>query len=302
MPYETGIVRRVLTQYVMAWACITLLRIGNYLVYAILFDIILPFRLLAAGAVIDFLFVMIINLGFMGAYFIEQYKLSNIREEALRREHTEVRFHNLKNQLNPHFLFNSLTSLNSLIFIDQKMASKFLQQLSRVYRYVLSHKEDELVPLQEEIQFVKNYVHLLETRFDGAFEVKFEIDPRSLGWGIVPVTLQVLIENAVKHNTMSKDEPLKISIFTSAEGQLTVSNNLQRRPMVHTSNKIGLENMRSLYQYFSNKPINIFEVNNSFNVCLPLLPLLAPVEVRPAETPAMTKKQYIKAAVPDAAI
>jgi two-component system, LytTR family, sensor kinase len=211
-----------------------------------------------------------VNLGFFTLYFIDRWKDSLIKAERLEKEKSQVQFDNLKNQLNPHFLFNALTSLNSLIFDNQELASQFLQQLSKVYRYVLQNKDKNFVLLPTELDFIAHYVQLLETRFQGALKINFEISDEAKEKAIVPVTLQILIENAIKHNVVDKDRKLFIEVLTVGD-YLVVSNNLQARKTVETSNKVGLENLKSLYKFLTDKPVIIEPTPDRFYVKVPLL-------------------------------
>jgi LytS/YehU family sensor histidine kinase len=206
----------------------------------------------------------------VGAHFFQEWKKAIIRNERLQKERALVQFDNLKNQLNPHFLFNSLTSLNSLIFENQQLASDFLQQLSKVFRYVLQNKEKELVSLETEVNFIQNYISLLQTRFYGSLQIQMEIAPKDMLKQIVPVTLQILIENAIKHNIVNEQNPLTIRIF-STEEYLHIRNNLQKKSIIETSNKMGLENMKTLYGFLSQKQVEITEEADFFEVKIPLL-------------------------------
>ena len=191
--------------------------------------------------------------------------------ERLEKEKSQVQFDNLKNQLNPHFLFNALTSLNGLIFENQGLASQFLQHLSKVYRYVLQNKDKNFVPLQTELDFIENYVFLLRTRFQQALgQLQFDISEAGRERAIVPVTLQILIENALKHNIADVERPLKVEVMTIGD-YFVVSNNLQLRKLVETSNKQGLENLRSLYQFLTKKPVIVEQTDDRFAVKIPLL-------------------------------
>ena len=188
----------------------------------------------------------------------------------MQREQAMVKYDALRNQLNPHFLFNALTSLNSLIFDNQQLASDFLQQLSKVYRYVLQHKEKETVALSTELEFVDSYTFLLKTRFDSGIEVNIDLSEEAKEKQIVPATLQILVENAVKHNIVSSANPLVISI-TEYDSYLLLGNNVNKKAQVETSNKQGLENLKSLYSYLIDKPIDIVETNEIFTVKIPLI-------------------------------
>jgi len=226
---------------------------------------------------VDFVIVVAVNLAYFGVYFFDQWKMKILETERLakekaltQKEHARVQYDNLKNQLNPHFLFNSLASLNSLIFENQELASQFLQQLSKVYRYVLENKDRELVSLQTETKFIQHYLMLLKTRFGDGFITDIQIESGKEGKSIVPITLQILIENALKHNKVGEASPLRVCIRTEGDF-LIVSNNLQKKTMVETSNGMGLENMRTLYEYLSPNPIEILEEEKKFTIKVPLL-------------------------------
>jgi len=192
------------------------------------------------------------------------------KAQLLEKEKAVVQFENLKQQLNPHFLFNSLTSLRSLIRVDGKSAVNFLDGLSTTYRYLLKSDENELVSLEDELNFVKTFSQLQKTRFKEGLKLNFCIDPVYYDKLIAPVTLQNLIENAIKHNTTDEESPLVIDMYIE-DGYIAVRNNLQRYRIVETSNKRGLASMRSLYKYFSDKPLIVSEEEKYFIVKIPLI-------------------------------
>jgi two-component system, LytTR family, sensor kinase len=212
----------------------------------------------------------VINLGFFTFYFIDRWKDSLTHAHQLEIEKSQVQFDNLKNQLNPHFLFNALTSLNSLIFENQQLASEFVHQLSRVYRYVLQNKDKNFVLLTTELDFIKSYVKLVETRFAGGLAINFDIQNDAREKAIVPVTLQILIENALKHNIVDKEKPLTIDIITVGD-YIVVSNNMQLKTKIDTSNKQGLDNLRSLYKFLTENPVIVEQTDNRFYVKIPLI-------------------------------
>ncbi|MBX2920466.1 MAG: histidine kinase [Ferruginibacter sp.] len=202
----------------------------------------------------------------------QQKQVYQLKEkaQALEKEKAQINYETLKQQLNPHFLFNSLTSLNSLIDADPKAASEFLGSLSKTYRYILKNRDTETVSLADEIRFAENYVKLQQTRFEKGFDVHINIPEEYHHRKIVPVTLQNLIENAIKHNIIDEESPLVVNIFVE-EDMLVVKNNLQKKKFVETSNRQGLANMQSLYRYLSNRSVDITETNNSFTIHIPLL-------------------------------
>jgi len=192
------------------------------------------------------------------------------KAESLEKEKTMIQYESLKQHLNPHFLFNSLTSLRSLIKSDSKAAAGFLDGLSKVYRYVLKSGAQELVLLQDEIGFVTTFAELQQVRFGDGLKVDIQVNDTDKGRFIAPVVLQNLVENAIKHNTTSTDEPLQIEIFTT-DGYIVVRNNLQRYRIVETSNKSGLASLIKLYSFYTDKHIEILEDDHFFTVRIPLL-------------------------------
>lgn len=197
------------------------------------------------------------------------YRLQ-MQATRLERDKTQIQYQNLINHLNPHFLFNSLTSLNSLIVSSPREASTFLRKLSIIYRYILQNKDKELVTLDEELAFVQHYTDLQTTRFEGGICFEIAVPETDRHRRIVPVTLQNLFENAIKHNTLSDESPLVIRVYTEAD-DLIVTNNLQRKRFVETSNKQGLASLQSLYRYLNRRPVTISETATTFMVRVPLL-------------------------------
>lgn len=166
----------------------------------------------------------------------------------LQKENLQSQYDVLKQQVNPHFLFNSLNVLTSLIKLEPDLAEKFSEQLSKVYRYVLENKDNELVDLNTELNFLDAYFFLLNIRFVGKLTVNLHIPDENRTDRIIPLAMQLLIENAIKHNVMSKQNPLKIDIFVDADGYLNVNNNLQERPSQIISTGVGLKNILNRYQ------------------------------------------------------
>jgi two-component system, LytTR family, sensor kinase len=270
LPFKVDITRRIAVQLLSGAAYALTLRFVLYETGEPYLPVKLDSMFLAATWILYILASFLVNSIFIIDYFIDQWKVSLVKAERLEKEKTQVQFDNLKNQLNPHFLFNALTSLNSLIFENQGLASQFLQHLSKVYRYVLQNKEKNFVTVQTELDFIQNYVFLLRTRFESALTITFRVHDNSKDKAIVPVTLQILIENALKHNVVDKERPLSIRIETNDE-YLVVSNNLQVRKLVETSNKQGLENLKSLYAFLTDKPVQIESSDAQFSVSVPLV-------------------------------
>jgi hypothetical protein len=270
LPFKDNIPRRIAVQMILGAAYALLMRFFLYEFGEPYLTLKLDSMFVAATWFLYVLASILINAIFVIDFFIDQWKSSLVRAERLEKEKTQVQFDNLKNQLNPHFLFNALTSLNSLIFENQGLASQFLQHLSKVYRYVLQNKDKNFVTVQTEMDFIQNYVFLLRTRFESALTISFSVHEHSRDKAIVPVTLQILIENALKHNVADRHRPLSIRIETN-DDYLVVSNNLQVRKLVETSNKQGLENLKSLYAFLTDKPVQIELSDTRFSVSIPLV-------------------------------
>jgi LytS/YehU family sensor histidine kinase len=176
----------------------------------------------------------------------------------------------LKNQINPHFLFNNLSVLSSLVYQDQDKSVEFINQLSKVYRYLLDNQSSELVTVEKELVFIQSYIFLLHIRFDRNLHILTDIRKEDLGRFIPPMALQILIENAIKHNEASSEHPLSISVVSDGE-QLIVTNNLQLRPQHEPSSQTGLQNIKDRYRFFTETPVAVLENELSFIVKIPLL-------------------------------
>jgi two-component system LytT family sensor kinase len=191
-----------------------------------------------------------------------------IQEEQFKRQALSLQFDALKNQVNPHFLFNSLNVLTSLVETDPPLAVRFIKQLSDVYRYVLEHKDKELIELETELQFVNAFVYLQKIRFDSNLVV--DISLNGTKGRIIPLSLQMLVENAIKHNVISTEKPLNIAI-SSENGYLVVTNNLQKKKVIQDTGSIGLNNIRERYAFFSKLAVVVEETDEMFKVKLPLI-------------------------------
>jgi len=191
--------------------------------------------------------------------------------QLLQQENLRIQYESLKNQVNPHFLFNSLNVLTSLIRLDPGLAEKFTEQMAKVYRYVLEHRDEDMVSLRSEVDFISSYTFLLEIRFLDKVKVDVRIPDSKMGLSIPPLALQLLIENAVKHNSFSKKQPLVIEIYTDDNNYLTVVNNLQKREMKIEGTKVGLMNIASRFRHLTEKPPFFGEQGNQFVARVPLL-------------------------------
>ena len=192
------------------------------------------------------------------------------RAETLQKEFAQVRLQALKNQVNPHFLFNSLSVLSTLVHVNADQSEKFILQLSKAYRYILDQKDAELVSLRSELEFLDAYFFLMQIRFDKKILLQKEIGGDPNEYQLPPLTLQLLVENAVKHNKMSLQQPLCIELTTGA-GDLTVTNNINKREQPENSTGIGLENIKSRYAMLGREGVKIMASDTTFKVLIPLI-------------------------------
>lgn len=275
MPYDKGIIKRLLLQILFNLAFIIVASRIMFLIGRgmLPLDTIIEKEATnlaqLAGIASEILIVTLLNVIHFAKYSLQKWRENALRATNLEKEKSQVQFDNLKNQLNPHFLFNSLTSLDSLIHENPTLASEFLRQLAKVFRYVLQNKEKGLVSLETELNFIKNYVALLHTRFGESLSINFNISDEVLDLQIAPVTLQILIENALKHNIVNQANPLIINIFNQ-EKFLFIENPIQHKKQVETSNGQGLNNLKSLYSFLSEKEV-LIEQNEVFKVQIPLI-------------------------------
>lgn len=201
--------------------------------------------------------------------FFKNWKLSVVNEELLKREKLALEYEALKNQVNPHFLFNNLTALSSLVYKDADKAAKFIDELAKIYRYVLQHKNQDIVELSSEVNFIRSLAYLYKIRHNEDLIVEINLSD-STGKYIIPLALQLTVENAIKHNVISSAKPLKIHIFEE-NGFVVVKNNLQPKIMVSSSNKVGLENIKTRYKYVTGKELNVIKTDWEFIVKIPIL-------------------------------
>lgn len=211
----------------------------------------------------------IISLFMHGRGFLKSWKLAEIEAEKAKQESIRANYESLKNQVNPHFLFNSLNALTNLVYEDQDKAAKFIKQLSEVYRYVLDSRNKEVVSMDEELSFLDSYLFLQQIRFGDKLKIENELKP--MKGNIPPLALQMLVENAIKHNEVSQEHPLIIRLYANGSN-LFVSNNLKyKSKSISESVGVGLENIRRRYEFLSDLPVVIEKDEKNFVVRLPIL-------------------------------
>lgn len=222
---------------------------------------------LLVGFSVNLIFVTLYEVD----YVVERLKESMMEKETIKQQALQHEFDSLKNQVNPHFLFNCFNTLSSLITEDKEKAEVFLNELSKVYRYLLRNNEDGLSTVENEVKFIRSYYGLLRTRHGEAVQMTINIDKRYSQYLLPSLTLQLLVENVVKHNMLAKSQPLVIEIFTTAGNKLVVNNNLQRRAVKAPSNKVGLENIKAKYELLNQPGFQVMEDGKNFTVVLPLI-------------------------------
>lgn len=220
------------------------------------------------------LFAMFVNGVYEVLFLFEKLTKAKVEKEKYQKSVVLSRLENVKNQINPHFLFNTFNALSDLIEVNPSKASHLILELSDVYRYVLLVRDKNWVSLQKEYEISKSFIEILKVRYEDNIQFECNIEKQYNNWNIPPLSVQMLIENAIKHNEISTEKHLKLNIYTENE-HLVVSNNLQRRKNLNNSNGIGLNNIKMRYQYLLKKEVIIEEKDNSFTVKLPLIKIIS---------------------------
>ncbi len=202
-------------------------------------------------------------------FFYNQWAESLQRFQKLKEEKLIFQYETLKSQVNPHFLFNSLNSLSALVKTDPDLSEEFILKLSSVYRYILENQEKETIPLSTELEFVQNYFALQKIRDGEKIKLKVKINEAD-HLNVLPVSLQLLVENALKHNSATRNQPLEITIHKEGIDKLVVRNNLQAKMQLNSSSGIGLKNLNERSRLILNREIEIFESHDEFVVKIPV--------------------------------
>lgn len=214
---------------------------------------------------------IIITFFMNGRAFLFKWRQAIRDAESLKRETLSAQYESLKNQVNPHFLFNSLNTLTNLVYVDQDKAARFIKQLSEVYRYTLETKNKEVISLEEELRFLNSYVYLQQIRCGEKLKIDLQLD--GFKSGVAPMAIQMLVENAIKHNAMSDKLPLRI-LVRAEDDYLVVENNIQPKSVIESDNNgIGLDNIRKRYSFLTDKPMFVENDGKIFRVKLPATPL-----------------------------
>jgi hypothetical protein len=230
---------------------------------------VVPPNFLVVGNIMkDLIVLLIVLLSTSLLHSISERQLILLENERLIADNIRIRYEVLKNQVDPHFLFNSLNTLDGLIGVDDDRAHEYLQNLSQVLRYAIGNKE--IMHLDEELDFTESYAHLMKIRYGENIQIKYDISEKYRNWYIMPISLQLLVENAIKHNVISNKYPLVINVETTPLDSITVSNIIQRKKDTEPGEGIGLANLTERYQLLFRKEVAI-TMTDVFSVEIPLI-------------------------------
>lgn len=207
-----------------------------------------------------------------GLLFLQKWKRAIVEQEKLKQEQARSELITLRSHLSPHFLFNNLNILSSLIEVENHAAQEYLDRFAEVYRYVLKNRDVELIALREEMQFLDSYNYLLHQRFSNGLQIDIQVEDHYREYFVPPLALQMLLENALKHNKLSEEQALEVKVFASEGPVLIIQNNLQPRAVPeHEKTGMGLENIRRRYLLSTHQNIDITQSESIFRVTLPLI-------------------------------
>jgi two-component system LytT family sensor kinase len=266
--------KRIVLEFVFSTLFAIIVTYGIFMIFNFLFDFnnTIPNKALSlfSNMIISVVVNLIVFTVIEAIEWFNKWKLLHIESEQLKREKAESSYAALKNQVNPHFLFNSLNSLSSLIRVSPEKAIEFVDNFSRIYRYVLDVNDKLVVELKDELTFLNSYYFLQKIRFGNNLTIEVQVEAQKLNQYILPLSIQLLIENAIKHNEISSEYPLMISVFSEGDF-LWVKNNLQKKVSTENSTGIGLCNIIQRYSHITEtKPVFYIE-NNQYIAKIPLL-------------------------------
>jgi LytS/YehU family sensor histidine kinase len=225
-------------------------------------------QLIVANGWGSIIFVPVFSIYF-SLHFLRHWRKSELEMERYQKENMRSRLDSLKNHLDPHFLFNNLNILASLIDKNKEASKEFIHKFAEVYRSILKSTSDDLILVSEEMDFIQSYIYLIKTRFEENIQFQVSVSNRSRGKMLPPLTIQMLVENAIKHNVITETLPLVISL-SEEQGYLVVANSLNKS-LNETLSGTGISNIRKRYAHFTDKPVEISEANGKFEVRIPLL-------------------------------
>lgn len=247
---------------------------GSYFIFKILFtnDPPSPSQIFAVNLYSVLVILPAFSIYYV-MYFMKEWKKSKVESEALQKESVKSQLLSLKNHLDPHFLFNNLNILSTLIEKGEENSTEYLNKFAEVYRYMLQNNNKELILLSDELEFIQSYLQLIKMRFRNALRFDVDIPTEKLELTIPPLTIQMLIENCVKHNALNESNPLNIDIKYIDDDYLLIQNNITARKVKFQSNGSGLQNIKNRYSFFTDKPVSIENNGAHFKVLVPLIEL-----------------------------
>ncbi len=225
---------------------------------------------------IDFFRALLLGAAIVGFnifyHSVQQKKELEQKMNRLQKEAMVSKYKSLRDQISPHFLFNSLNTLTSLMYEDRDLASDFVSRLASSYRYILEHREEDLVSLEKELHFMDSFIFMMNVRHEEALKINIEIDVNTKQYLIPTLTLQMLLENALKHNYYSKERPMQVKIYSVGKVGLVMENSLRKRVPEEESTKLGLKNIQKRYAFYTRQEVAVEEDKDIFKVTMPLLP------------------------------
>lgn len=273
LPWDKNITKRILTEIVLVFSytstaqyILILIFKGSIVYQEVEWTSAFVAEQILFGNTVTLIVVAILE----GEYFLRKWRESLVNAERLKTENIQSQYDSLKAQLDPHFLFNSLNVLSSLIEKDSEKAKQFIEDFAKVYRYVLEVKNEMVVPLRSELQFMDSYINLQKIRFEDGLHVKRNIQSQHLDQYVLPLSLQEVVGNAIKHNEVSSEKPLVIEIISSEDGVL-VKNNLQLRTEKVESTGVGLNNLTKRYHLLSSHKPDFRILDLEYQATLPLI-------------------------------
>lgn len=270
LPFEDNIALRIFIQLGIGTLIIFSVRmLGLYLVDSKLpFDLHGPTKVMVIG--LNIFLGLTLNLAIIASYLIKKWKNGLVKTEILEKEKAQLQLQFFKNQVNPHFLFNSFSVIQGLIRTNPTLADAYTGHLAKIYRYALTHQNKQFISLDEELEMFEHYINLLKIRYGNALSIVMDIDDVSKNKSVLLLTLQTLTDNAIKHNEIHADKPLAIRFYI-VENFLVVSNNLQPKTSLIESHQEGLKQMKSAYEIFGNPTFSYGMEGKHFVVRVPLL-------------------------------
>ena len=269
-PFDKNTTLRITVQIVLGSAFVLIIRLsGLYTLWDNLPFTNDPFVVTVIIAM-DIFIALTINLAVISNYIIKKWKQSILKSEKLEQESIQIQYQTLRNQVNPHLLFNTFASLQAMINENPEAASMYVGHLSKLYRYAMSSKDNILIPLEKEVEMVIRYSKVLKMRYEDQLTLKINVNNEVLEKDIVHMTLHNLVDNAIKHNEIHANFPLDIAIESSGN-QLIITNNRRPKELLEPSTKQGLSQLKKLYTYYTDDEIIITESESFFRVRIPLL-------------------------------